>query len=557
MRKYSLREKLETNLEEHSEILKNLLASRGITDKESADNFISPDYEDGTHDPFLMKDMDKAVRRFLKAIDSGERIVVYSDFDADGIPGGALFHDFLKKIGYKNFVNYIPHRNDEGYGLHLEAIEDFHKDGTGLIITIDVGIAAYEEIKKAQELGMSVIVTDHHEPNGQVLDAVAVLDPKQDRCSYPFKELCGTAVAYKFIQAIISKRDFGIKAGMEKWWLDLVGIATLSDMVPLVGENRVFAYYGLMVLRKSSRPGIMQATRSLKIDQKHINEDDIGFLITPRINAASRMGHPDDAFALLTAEDEPTAGAAMQHLSKINDERKGLVASIAREVKKKLKKRADIGSVIVSGDPRWKPSVLGLVANKLMEEYDRPVFLWGRENGGNLKGSSRSNNLSLIEIMNNTADSFTHFGGHTKAAGFAVCEDKIHALEESLCKAHDSLKKVGTGDAPIWIDADIEPEDLKTVLFETVAGLAPFGVGNPKPLFRIKNVIPDSIRLFGKQNNHLEISFGKIKAIGFFMTEDSFEVKPKVGSKINLLAHLEESFFRGRKERRLRIVDIV
>ena len=301
----------------------------------------------------------------------------------------------------------------------------------------------------------------------------------------------------------------------------------------------------------------MQATRSLKIDQKHINEDDIGFLITPRINAASRMGHPDDAFALLTAEDEPTAGAAMQHLSKINDERKGLVASIAREVKKKLKKRADIGSVIVSGDPRWKPSVLGLVANKLMEEYNRPVFIWGRENGGDLKGSSRSNNVSLIEIMNGTVSSFTHFGGHTKAAGFAVCEDKIHTLEENLCKAYDSLEKVGAGEAPIWIDADLDPGELNASLFETVARLAPFGVGNPKPLFRVKNVTPDSVRLFGKQKNHLEISFGRMKAIGFFMTENSFEVKPRVGNKINLLVNLEESFFRGRKERRLRIVDIV
>ncbi len=554
---YELRQKNDQTLTSFEPLLQELLANRGISSMKDAEDFLEPNYNEGTHDPFLMKDMDKAVERFLQAIDAGEKIVVYSDFDADGIPGGALFYDFLKKIGYTNFINYIPHRNDEGYGFHLEAIEDFAKDGTNLIITIDVGIVAYEEVAQAKKLGMDVIVTDHHEPNGHKLDAVAVLDPKQPNCEYPFKELCGAGVAYKFIQAILSKRDFGLKPGMEKWWLDLVGIATLSDMVPLVGENRVFAYYGLHVLRKSPRPGIVQATKALKISQRHMNEDDIGFLITPRINAASRMGHPDDAFALLTAEDEPTAGAAMAHLTKINDERKGWVASIVRDVKKKLSKKENLGSVIVSGDPRWKPSVLGLVANSLMEEYSRPVFIWGRENGGVLKGSGRSNDVSLIEIMNEMSDFFVHFGGHTKAAGFAVDEEHIHTLEENLCMAYDSVRNDSSVREPVWIDAEITPADLTPKLFRDVMRLAPFGVGNPKPLFKIRDVVPTQVRCFGKQKNHLEITFGRMKAIGFFMTEESFGVRPEVGKPVSLLAHLEDSYFAGRSERRLRIVDVV
>jgi len=556
MKEYSLREEIETELQKYPELLKNLLASRGITDLRSAEEFLFPDYEDGTHDPFLMKDMDKAVDRFLEAVWKKERIVIYSDFDADGIPGGAIFYDFLKKIGHTNFINYIPHRNDEGYGFHPEAIEEFAKDKTDLIITIDVGIVAYEEVKYARKLGMDVIITDHHEPNGDKSEALAVLDPKQKGCQYPFKELCGAGVAFKFIQAILAKEDFGIKPGMEKWWLDLVGLATLSDMVPLVGENRIFAYYGLLVMRKSSRPGLIQATRALNISQTHLNEDDVGFLITPRINAASRMGHPDDAFQLLVAEDEVSAGIAMEHLSKINDQRKGLVASVVREVKKKLKKREKLGSVIVSGDPRWKPSILGLVANKLMEEYNRPVFLWGREGGGDIKGSSRSNGISLIEIMNGAANMFSHFGGHNLAAGFAVAEDQVHTLEDRLCKSCDDLQAFSSKQDPIWMDAEISATDLKPELFETVSRLAPFGVGNPKPLFKIRDVIPTKVKLFGKQQNHLEISFGRMKAIGFFMDLESFDVKPEVGQKIQLLVHLEESFFAGRKENRLRIVDL-
>lgn len=537
-------------------LLTDLLASRGIFDEKSKELFLKPSYDEGVHDPFLMKDMDKAVDRFLHAVDNNEKIVVYSDFDADGIPGGALFHDFLKKIGYKNFSNYIPHRNDEGYGFHPEAIDKFKKDGVELIITIDVGIVAYDEVSKANELGMDVIVTDHHEPNGGVLDAVAVLDPKQEDCKYPFKELCGTGVAYKFIQAILQKRDFGIKPGMEKWWLDLVGLATLSDMVPLIDENRIFAHFGLLVLRKSPRPGILQACRSLKISQRHLNEDDIGFLITPRINAASRMGHPDDAFDLLTAPDEVKAGTCFSHLNSINDERKGLVGSIVKEVKKKLSKRESFGSVIVSGDPKWKPSVLGLVANSLVEEYKRPVFIWGKEGNGTIKGSSRSDgSVSLIDLLNNVSESLDYFGGHKMAAGFALSLDEIHKFEENLCRAYDSLDQKEVESIPV--DAEVEEGHLGEDLYKMVSKLGPFGVGNPKPVFLIKNITPKNIRLFGKKSNHVEISFGRNRAIGFFQRPEDFTKTPVAGEKCNLLGNLEESFFAGKLERRIRIVDVV
>ncbi len=552
MERYELRKRRDID----NELTAHLLATRGITEEKDVESFLSPDYDAHTHDPFLMKDMDIAVKRFLEAVEKKERIVIYSDFDADGIPGGALFYDFLKKIGYENFVNYIPHRNDEGYGFHLEAIEEFAKDGTHLIITIDVGIVANEEVQKANDLGMDVIITDHHEPNGELPVAVAVLDPKRLDCEYPFKELCGSGVAYKFIQAILTTRDFGLKKGMEKWWLDLVGLATLSDMVPLVGENRIFAHYGLMVLRKTPRPAFLQMCKGLKINKATVSEDDIGFLITPRINAASRMGHPDDAFKLLVAENEVEAGVQFKHLSKINDERKALVASLVRKVHAKIKKRETLGSVIVAGDPDWKPSVLGLVANKLAEEHNKPVFLWGREGEGDLKGSCRSDgSVSLIDVMNGTADSFTHYGGHKMAAGFAVDQEHIHTLEEKLCLSCDTLNQSASEREPEWIDAELSLQDINPRLFAVVSKLSPFGVGNPKPVFMFKNITPTNIKLFGAGKNHLELQFGSIRSIGFFMTQDSFEKIPEIGKPLTLIANLEESFFAGRKERRLRIID--
>ncbi|MEI7463546.1 MAG: DHH family phosphoesterase, partial [Candidatus Taylorbacteria bacterium] len=386
-----------------SDTVAHLLFHRGITDSLSAQKFIEPDYEASTHDPFLLKDAEKSAIRIILAIENNERIAVYSDYDADGIPGAAIFNDFFKRIGYKNYSIYIPHRHDEGFGVNVDAVMQLAGDGVKLLITIDCGITDVEPIRVACEKGIDVIVTDHHEPPTELPPAFAIIDHKQADCKYPDKNLCGSGVAYKLIQAILKKNRLGLKEGMEKWLLDLVGIATMSDMVPLLGENRTFAHYGLAVLRKSPRKGIMQLLRKLGINQRHLTEDDIAFMITPRINAASRMGVPMDAFKLLSADNDDDAYTAANHLDKINNERKGVVASLVKEVKKILHARygesssspqtpqggigedlspqagvlvaTSIPAVIVLGNPDWRPSLLGLVANTVAEEYDRPVFL--------------------------------------------------------------------------------------------------------------------------------------------------------------------------------------
>lgn len=568
MDRYALAEPLTTalrdQLQQHPELLQELLSNRGLTAPEDIELFLNPSYDKHLHDPFLMNDMDVAVERTLKAITNNESIVIYSDFDADGIPGGAMMARFFKMIGFENFKNYIPHRHEEGYGFHMEAVETFAEQKTDLIITIDCGITSIDEVVRANEFGMDVIVTDHHECKDELPPAVAVLNHKRLDSTYPEQVLCGSGVAFKFVQGLILRGEFDLAPGAEKALLDLVGIATLSDMVPLTGENRALARFGLMVLRISRRPGLVKLLRKLNINQQHLNEDDVGFMVTPRINAASRMDHPDYAFNLLATDDEKEAGAVVDHLQKLNNERKGVVASITREVHKQLPDNVDELKVICVGKPAWRPSLLGLAANKLVEEYGKPVFLWGKEGGGVLKGSCRCPEaMSVVKILEASGDAVEQFGGHNAAAGFAVSPEKIHDLPERLEEAFAVLEKQGfeITEKPM-VDREMSFDEVSWKTFEDIDRLAPFGMGNPKPLFHFKNAEVMSVRAFGKTGDHLELSFqnskgGKVNAIGFFMKADQFACDLKEGEKISLLANLEKSMFRGRKELRLRIVDVV
>ena len=582
----------------YPELLKILLWNRGIKTKEETEEFLEPDYERDLNDPFLLPDMAVAVERILLAIEKKEKIVIFSDYDADGIPGGVILHDFFEKIGYADFANYIPHRHLEGFGLNHEAIEKFKVDKVGLIITVDCGIADVAEVARAKEHGIDVIITDHHEPGKVLPDAIAVIDAKRTDSKYPFKDLCGAGVAFKLVQAMLLTKSpqhplhltqtcpplevgrranhsegilgilSAIKSGHEKWFLDMVGIATLSDMVPLVGENRALAFYGLKVLRKSPRVGLMKLLSLLKIEQKNITEDDIGFSISPRINAASRMGDPEDAFRLFVAKTDEEADILARHLDHINNERKGVVAGIVKEVRKIMRERYSDGTtekkVVVIGNPEWKPSLLGLVANSLVDDHARPVFLWGRDGGNILKGSCRGDGCtSVIDLMMEVeAGIFEEFCGHNMSGGFSVVQEKVHLLEEKLQLAYEKViikSKIETEE--ITADAKISFDEVTNENYRLIEKLAPYGVGNPKPLFLFEKVMIEGVKMFGKEANHLELLFKNsrgrdVKAIGFFTKDTDYGPALKVGNRINLLANFEKSTFRGFAELRLRIVDV-
>jgi single-stranded-DNA-specific exonuclease len=559
----------------YPEFVRRLLFYRNITDADAAKAFLNPDYK--PHDPFLLKGMKEAARRLLSALKNNERITIFSDYDADGIPGAVVLHDFFKKIGYRNFAVYIPSRHSEGFGLNDEAIKEIASGGTKLIITVDCGIADAKEVALARSLGVEVIVTDHHTPTDGIPEAVAVVDPKQKGCGYPFKELCGAAVAFKLVQALCSRLRSPLEIGnwkleipattfsieWEKWLLDMVGIATLSDMVPLVGENRMFARFGLAVLRKSPRPGLNALFGALRLNRRTLSEDDIVFSISPRLNAASRMGDPMDAFKLLAANDEVEAIRLAKSLEHLNNERKGVVAGIIKEIKHTAKERNLAEKrVVVVGNPVWKPALLGLAAGTIAEEFGKPVFLWGRDTETTFKGSCRSGGgINVLELMEKAGDIFLEYGGHAGAGGFLVSFDEIHHLENDLEKAVVQCGLAAEDDDSI-ADAVLRLSKLDWNIVSHLEQLSPFGEGNPKPLFLIEKAAVNEIRHFGKNNVHTALRFQKndsetIEAISFFTTPDNWGKPVDVGREISLLAHIEQSHFRGEPEIRLRIKEIL
>jgi single-stranded-DNA-specific exonuclease len=577
-KKYALREPIPENIDKlfevYSPLVRSLLYSRGIEDLENAESFLNPKYE-SLHDPFLLKDMDKATDRILKAIKENEKIAIFSDYDADGIPGGVTLHDFFKKIGYNNFINYIPLRNEEGFGLNHTAIDNIASQDVKLVITIDCGITDVEQVETANKHGMDAIITDHHIPGKKLPKAFAIINPKQNGCEYPEKMLCGSGVIFKVIQALIIKgKETGqidIKDGHEKWFLDMVGLATLSDMVPLLGENRILSYFGMKVLQRSPRVGLLKLLSLLKINQTTLTEDDIGFMVTPRINAASRMGIPLDAFKLLSTTDEVEAGMLAEHLNNKNDERKGVVGSMIKEVKKRIEgSDTEMKHVLVFGNPEWKPSLLGLVANSFGDEHNRPVFFWGRngetEGDGLIKGSCRAGgDTDIVKLMEKASiispDIFVDYGGHKGAGGFSILQENVHTLEDKLNEAFLELLNENKIIEDTLLDKKLSLDDVNWNTYSSVEKFAPFGLDNPKPLFLFENVTVSAMKLFGKERNHLELKFknsnGKdVTAIAFFQTGEKFPVSIKEGSSINLVATLEKSVFRNFPELRLRIVDV-
>ncbi len=572
----ALREELVT----YDDLTAALLARRGILTKENAEKFLNPSYDEHLHDPFLMCDMSLAAERLGMAILSGERIAIWSDYDCDGIPGGVLMHDFLKKVG-ANFENYIPHRHAEGYGMNVSGIEKLAEGGVKLIVTVDSGITDIEPITRANELGMDVIVTDHHLPRHAEAEsgggpeivlppAYAVVNPnaREDE-TYPFKGLCGSGVAWKLVCATLAAEPTlheKVPLGWEKWLLDMVGLATIADLVPLTGENRLLATYGLKVLRKSPRLGLQKLLRGMRADQRALTEDDVGFMIAPRINAASRLGDARDAFTLFTTRNEDEAELLAKKLEKANRERKAQAGAITRAVRSRLRERGEPRTIIAMGDPEWRPALLGLVASNIADEYERPVFLWGREGNMKLKGSVRSGgSVHALELMRIAENIFVEFGGHAAAGGFTAIDTEIFFLEDRLVEAHAKLKEEKIEDEFIQhADAVITPEEAIEDFLIKVERLAPFGVGNPKPVFLFRNVTAREISHFGKANEHLKIKLDvdegrrTIDAVTFFVKGPIARAAEKIssGTRAHLLAHLERDTFSRSSPVRLRLLDI-
>ena len=571
-----LNDALRGELSEFDDLTAALLSRRGVKNREEAEAFLSPSYDAHIHDPMLMLDMPKAAGRVVEALNSKERITIWSDYDCDGIPGGVLLHDFMKKAG-ANFTNYIPHRHLEGYGVNAAGIEKLAEEGTTLIITVDSGITDVAAVARANELGIEVIVTDHHLPAESLPPAFAILNPNaRAEETYPYKSLCGSGVAWKLVCAVLALGFEGrdqIPVGWEKWLLDMAGLATIADMVPLTGENRVITKYGLMVIRKSPRLGLQKLCKVARVNQRFIAEDDVGFMIAPRINAASRMGDPRDAFRLLTTEDEVEAEELAKSLESINRSRRAAAGAITKAVHTRLEilkeEGKSIPSVIVMGDPDWRPGLLGLVASGISDEYERPVFLWGREGNEVLKGSCRGGpeKVHVVELMQVCDEgTFMGFGGHQAAGGFSVSPEAVFDLPQKLIEGRERLSHTATAEESL-ADLLLFPREITTHLLQRLEQLAPFGMGNPKPTVALTQVFIERVAWFGKASEHLRVHISReseeeklpsIEAIAFFARRDLGKSPDLLspGSRTSVLAYVERDQFTRGQPVRLRLIGI-
>jgi single-stranded-DNA-specific exonuclease len=532
------------------EELKNILLAQLDMSDNDKQTFLEPKYELG--DPFLFRDMAKAVERIQAAITTNEHIGIYADYDCDGIPGAVVLLDLFKALGIIERVHvYIPDRHDEGYGISTFGISELEKLGVTLIISVDVGITALAEVADAQSRDIDVIVTDHHAPLELLPSAYAVVHPAVGE--YPEKNLCGAATAFMLVRAFLYqyKDTYKIPEGWEKWLLDLVGFATLSDMMPLTGENRILTLYGMKVMQKTRRVGLQTLFAANSIDMSKLTESDLTFTVAPRLNAASRMATPLLAFELLATDDRHRALELVQELTKINDERKVLVAQIVKQAHARLEAR-ELLDIVVIGDLSWRPAVLGLVAGKLQERYNRSFFVWGEAGDGTLKGSCRMlvihHAAHIMQAL--PEDMLLHSGGHAAAGGFAITKEKVHFLEEALNKCLEGNR---IDDEAVSIEKMSPPLPLPlscaTVRhLAAVRQFAPFGIGNPEPVFLFENVTIESTKKFGKSKEHLEClikdATGSATAFTFFVTEDCLE-KVATGKTVSILGTLEAGWKGG------------
>lgn len=481
-----------------SEVIAQILINRGLRDEKMAAEFLYGDIEN-LYDPYLLKDMERAVQRIKCAIKNNEKIIVYGDYDVDGITATALVVRVLKRLG-ASVDYYIPDRQSEGYGLNQPAIENLYKAGIKLLITVDCGISAVAEVTSAQNK-VDIIITDHHQPPGVLPAAYAVINPKRNDCSYPDKNLAGVGVAFKLCQALWHVSQNG---GDVFDYLDFVAIGSIADIVPLLGENRILVKRGLELLNKTKNPGLQALFRICNIEK--IDAGKVGFVIAPRLNAAGRIGQGTAGVELLLAEDVEYAVKLAGFLEEQNVRRQAVEKDILMAAETLLEEY-DLrhNKVIVLSGANWHSGVIGIVASRLLDKYYRPVIVIS-ENDGVGKGSCRSiPNFDIYSALSQCEDILLKFGGHKMAAGLSINVDKISALRERLNNiASESLKDEDY--IPVLnIDAMLSLHEIDNAFLEQLACLAPHGMGNPKPLFASASIIPENIKTLGKDRRHLKL----------------------------------------------------
>ncbi len=542
-----------------SESLANLMVQRNITSREEAKAFFTPSL-DYLHDPFLMKDMNIAVDRISTAIKKNERILVYGDYDVDGTTAVALMYSFLKDQ-YSNVEYYIPDRYKEGYGVSFQGLDYAYQQNCKVVITLDCGIKAVEKVKYARTKGLDVIICDHHYPGDEIPKAVAVLDPKQPSCNYPYKELSGCGVGFKLIQAY--SRVHGIPFSNIYNYLDLVAVSIASDIVPLTGENRVLAYFGLKQLNESPRMGLKEIIRESEVSRA-LTIEDVVFKIGPRINAAGRMETGSKAVDLLVSCDSRLATGISKEINNFNIERRSVDRIITAEAMRMISEdqRTVNSRTTVLYNPTWKKGVIGIVASRLIETYYRPTVILTESNGF-ATGSARSvQGYDLYQAIEACSDLLESFGGHMFAAGLTLKKENIRPFMDRFEQFVHSTITEEQLTPRVFIDTDLLFSEVNEDFFKVMSQFQPFGPENMSPLFVSRNVFDTgSGRMVGSSGEHLKLdlcqeSSGQksFSAIAFGQANHFEYIRG--GNSFDICYSLEMNEFRGNKNLQLNIKDI-
>ncbi len=539
-----------------SKLLKALLAKRGILDSEIS-SFLNPRYEVvESNDPYLLPDMQKAVDRLEIAYLNQEHILIFGDYDVDGVTSTALLLDGFNKLGFKNISYQLPNRFKHGYGMNGSIIESI-APRPDLIVTVDCGSLNHSEVKLARSLDIDVIITDHHNVAEIQPDAVAVINPKRKENLYPNRDLAGVGVAFNLIRAL-NMRLGTIPSGQEKWLLDLVSFGTIADMMDLRGENRVLTHFGLKVLNQTKRLGLREMLLQAKIEPGTADSSTIGFVLGPRFNAAGRLESADLALNVLTAKNSIEAKDAVDRLEYLNQKRRAIQDRIFDEASQK----ADVErqNVLVLSNRDWHEGVVGIVASKILEKYHRPTFIL-EINGDIAKGSARSSgNFSIYKAISESKDLIISGGGHDFAGGVKIETTKINEFKQRLNSYYDSLEI--TDDAKNFIaEPDLVLDDFSELtldFYNELVKMEPFGTGNPEPVFQVSRVTIDKIWHLGKDLQHLKLKVldSDRRVMTFLLFSDAKSYSLKTGDKISIVFNLVLNSWQGKKDLEGKIISI-
>ncbi|QQG45834.1 MAG: single-stranded-DNA-specific exonuclease RecJ [Candidatus Niyogibacteria bacterium] len=546
------------DLKEYGDLTLQLAYNRGLETKEDIEKFLNPDYG-SLGNPLDIKGMDKATNRIIEAVSKKEKIIIYGDYDADGVCSSAILADFFRAAGLENAEIFIPDLFKYGHGLNDDAVKYIFEKRASLVITIDNGISENKEIKKLEEGGVNVVVLDHHIVPDDLPPAYVIVDLCQKGEKYPFHDFCASGLAFKTVSAILQKNRFGLVEGWEKWLLDLAALGTIADMVPLLGENRVLVYWGLEVLKKTRRVGLKILAEKAGVDLSGINSEDVSFYLAPRINVAGRLDHATLAGDLILTNSYEEAEWLVRRLEELTVERKAATERIAKEVEEMFL-RGDCAEIIVAGNNDWQTGVLGAAASRISKNLSSTVILWGKGDAVSIKGSARSaGDVNVRDLLIEAGiEMYLDFGGHPMAAGFTLKKEYARDFNNKIKKAFASMPKDKNAYADLILESELAMSDVSAETSAIISKFEPFGQENPRPNFLFKNLDIFSARTFGNGGTHLEISFKNskneiINAIGFFSARSLPEIK--AGDKIDLAGSLDLSKYKGREELRLKIED--